>query len=201
MHNSRRLGNDADGTVYRLITTILDPKDAPAAEMAALYAQRWEIETTLDEIKTHQGGPRLVLRSQHPAGVEQEIFAFLLVHHALRDLMHDAARGEGCDPDRISITRTLRVVRRHLTGQAALSPLTTHPIPSSSPARDPRTAPATPAATVEPPCDQTQDGQLETQTDRTPAATQPRDTKHHHLQADQNAPDSQERSLNHRYCI
>ncbi|WP_406275055.1 IS4 family transposase [Actinacidiphila glaucinigra] len=128
------LGSGTDGTVYRLITTILDPKDAPAAEMAALYAQRWEIETTLDEIKTHQGGPRLVLRSQHPTGVEQEIFAFLLVHHALRDLMHDAARGEGCDPDRISFTRTLRVVRRHLTGQAALSPLTTHPIPGSSPA-------------------------------------------------------------------
>ncbi|MDF3288133.1 IS4 family transposase [Streptomyces silvisoli] len=121
------LGPAADGTVYRLITTILDPKAAPAAELAALYAQRWEIETTLDEIKTHQGGPRLVLRSQHPTGVEQEIFAFLLIHHALRDLMHQAARDEGCDPDRISFTRTLRVVRRHVTGQAALSPLPTRP--------------------------------------------------------------------------
>ncbi|MFF2412820.1 IS4 family transposase, partial [Streptomyces sp. NPDC058092] len=91
-----------DGTVYRLVTTLLDPDTAPAAELAALYAERWEIETTLDEIKTHLGGPRLVLRSQHPAGAEQEIFAFLLVHHAVRDLMHGAARQQGHDPDRIS---------------------------------------------------------------------------------------------------
>jgi hypothetical protein len=128
------LGDGADGTVYRLITTILDPRAAPAAELAALYAQRWEIETTLDEIKTHQGGPRLVLRSQHPAGAEQEIFAFLLVHHALRDLMHQAAHQAGRDPDRISFTRTLRIVRRHVTGQAALSPLPTRPGAGPSPA-------------------------------------------------------------------
>lgn len=126
--------NATDGTVYRLITTILDPQAAPAAELATLYAQRWEIETTLDEIKTHQGGPRLVLRSQHPEGVEQEIFAFLLVHHALRDLMHQAAHQAGRDPDRISFTRTLRVVRRHVTGQAAFSPLPTHPGTGPSPA-------------------------------------------------------------------
>ncbi|KJY24757.1 IS4 family transposase [Streptomyces sp. NRRL S-495] len=120
-----RLGRD--GTVYRLITTVLDPAQAPANELAALYAQRWEIENTLDEIKNHQGGPRLVLRSQHPRGVEQEIFAFLLVHHALRDLMHQAALKGGHDPDRISFTRTLRIVRRHVTGQAALSPLPARP--------------------------------------------------------------------------
>nr|WP_095875352.1 IS4 family transposase [Streptomyces sp. TLI_235] len=116
-----------DGTVYRLITSILDPLEAPAAELAALYAERWEIENTLDEIKTHQGGPHLVLRSQHPRGVEQEMFAFLLVHHALRDLMHQAALRDGHDPDRISFTRTLRIARRHVTGQAALSPLPTCP--------------------------------------------------------------------------
>ncbi|MFJ3339432.1 IS4 family transposase [Streptomyces sp. NPDC086766] len=123
-----------DGTVYRLITTLLDPQQAPAEELAALYAQRWEIENTLDEIKNHQGVPGLVLRSQHPRGVEQEIFAFLLVHHALRDLMHQAALKAGHDPDRISFTRTLRVVRRHVTGQAALSPLTTGPVHRPEPA-------------------------------------------------------------------
>ncbi|MCX5317112.1 IS4 family transposase [Streptomyces sp. NBC_00154] len=128
------LDDGAAGTVYRLITTILDPQAAPAAELATLYAQRWEIETTLDEIKTHQGGPRLVLRSQHPAGVEQEIFAFLLVHHALRDLMYQAAQQAGRDPDRISFTRTLHVVRRHVTGQAALSPLPARPGPGTRPA-------------------------------------------------------------------
>jgi hypothetical protein len=123
-----------DGTVYRLITTLLDPAQAPAEELAALYAQRWEIENTLDEIKNHQGVPGMVLRSRYPRGVEQEIFAFLLVHHALRDLMHQAALKAGHDPDRISFTRTLRVVRRHVTGQAALSPLATGPVHRPEPA-------------------------------------------------------------------
>ncbi|WP_460963091.1 IS4 family transposase, partial [Parasphingorhabdus pacifica] len=53
-----------DETVYRLVTTILDPEAAPAGELAALYTQRWEIETALDELKTHQGGPGFILRSQ-----------------------------------------------------------------------------------------------------------------------------------------
>lgn len=121
------LGRNSDDTVYRLITTICDPHQAPALELAALYHQRWEIENTLDEIKTHQGGRQLVLRSQYPDGVEQEIYGFLLVHHALRDVMHQAAHNARLDPDRISFTRTLRIARRHVTGQAALSPLPTPP--------------------------------------------------------------------------
>jgi hypothetical protein len=106
-------------TVYRLITTILDPTSAPASELAALYAQRWEFESTLDEIKTHLGGSNLGLRSQHPDGAEQELFGFLLMHHAIRALIHQAAREGDHDPDRISFNRTLRVVRRQVTGQAA----------------------------------------------------------------------------------
>jgi hypothetical protein len=53
---------------YRLITTILDPALAPAAELPALYPQRWEHETALDELKTHQRGPGVVLRSKDPDG-------------------------------------------------------------------------------------------------------------------------------------
>ncbi|MER5853981.1 IS4 family transposase [Streptomyces sp. NPDC002012] len=128
------LGPPGEGTVYRLVTTLLDPATVPATELAALYAERWEIETTLDEIKTHLGGPRFVLRSQHPAGVEQEIFAFLLVHHALRDLMHQAAQLQREDPDRMSFTRTLRVVRRQTTGQAGFSPLPARPGTDADPA-------------------------------------------------------------------
>ncbi|MFC8278462.1 IS4 family transposase, partial [Streptomyces sp. NPDC057271] len=94
------LARTGDATVYRLLTTLLDPEQAPAKELAALYAQRWEIETTLDEIKTHQRGPKLILRSRYPWGVEQEIYGFLLVHHAIRQLMHQAATGRGLDPDR-----------------------------------------------------------------------------------------------------
>jgi hypothetical protein len=118
-------------TVYRLITTILDPAQAPALDLAALYTQRWEIETSLDELKTHQGQPGMVLRSQTPAGVEQEIYGFLLVHYAIRHLMHHAATSADLDPDRVSFTRTLRLVRRQVTAQAAFSPLT--PDPSTTP--------------------------------------------------------------------
>ncbi|WP_327687336.1 IS4 family transposase [Streptomyces sp. NBC_00467] len=125
------LGRGGDETVYRLITTLCDPQQAPAADLAAVYHQRWEIESTLDEIKTHQGGRQLVLRSQYPDGVEQEIYGFLLVHHALRDVMHHTAHQAGLDPDWISFTRTLRIARRHVTGQAALSPLPTQPGPHS----------------------------------------------------------------------
>jgi hypothetical protein len=113
--------------VYRLITTILDPAEAPAAHLAALYAQRWEFESTLDEIKTHLGGAHLVLRSQHPDGAEQELYGFLLVHHAIRHLMHQAASEADHDPDRISFTRSLRVVRRQVIDQAAFSPRQTRP--------------------------------------------------------------------------
>jgi len=117
--------------VYRLITTILDPTRAPAEELASLYAQRWEFESTLDEIKTHLGGSHLVLRSQHPDGAEQELYGFLLVHHAIRTLMHQAAREGDYDPDRISFLRSLRVVRRQVTDQAAFSPRPTRPRPQS----------------------------------------------------------------------
>ena len=111
-----------EDNVYRLMTTILDPARAPAVDLAALYAQRWEIETSLDELKTHQGQPGMVLRSQTPAGVEQEVYGFLLVHYAVRTLMHQAAAGDGIDPDRVSFTRSLRLVRRQVTAQAAFSP-------------------------------------------------------------------------------
>lgn len=113
--------------VYRLITTILDPAQAPAADLAALYDQRWELETSFDELKTHQGAPRMVLRSQTPGGVQQEVYGFLLVHYAIRTLMYQAAAGAGLDPDRVSFTRTLRLARRQVPAQAALSPLTAGP--------------------------------------------------------------------------
>ena len=119
--------------LYRLLTTIVDPEEAPAAELAELYAQRWEFESTLDEIKTHLGGSHLVLRSQRPDGAEQELYGFLLVHHAIRHLMHQAARQADHDPDRISFIRSLRVVRRQVTGQAAFSPRQTHPCSQSHP--------------------------------------------------------------------
>jgi hypothetical protein len=107
---------------YRLVTSVLDPAQAPAVELAALYHQRWELEGALDELKTHQRGPRAVLRSKTPEGVEQEVYAHLLVHYAIRALMHQAALDADLDPDRLSFVRSLRVVRRQLVAQAAFSP-------------------------------------------------------------------------------
>jgi len=116
----------AAGQVYRLLTTILDPELAPARELAALYHQRWEVEGLLAELKTHQRGPGVVLRSKTPQMVAQEVWAMLLVHRAVRTLMHQAALdsqdGEALDPDRLSFTRALRMVRRQVSGQAAFSP-------------------------------------------------------------------------------
>ncbi len=102
----------ADDTRYRLITTIIDPATAPAAELAALYAERWEFESALDELKSHQRGPRVVLRSRTPDGVRQEAWGYLCCHYAVRALMADAAGHRGIDPDRISFTRTLNAARR-----------------------------------------------------------------------------------------
>jgi hypothetical protein len=107
---------------YRLVTSMLDPTHAPAVELAALYHQRWELEGALDELKTHQRGPRAILRSKTPEGVQQEVYAHLLVHYAIRALMHQAALDADTDPDRLSFVRSLRIVRRQLIAQAAFSP-------------------------------------------------------------------------------
>ncbi len=107
---------------YRLMTSILDPALAPAEELAATYVERWEFETALDELKTHQRGPRMVLRSKQPEGVEQEIYGYLLTHYAIRALMHDAALEATEDPDRLSFLRSLRVVRRTQITKPVFSP-------------------------------------------------------------------------------
>jgi Insertion element 4 transposase N-terminal/Transposase DDE domain len=112
----------ANDTRYRLLTTILDPEQAPADELAPLYAQRWEFENALDELKVHQRGPRLVLRSKLPDGVRQEAYAYLCVHYAIRWLMHAVAVEAGHDPDRLSFTRTLRAARRTTASHAGFSP-------------------------------------------------------------------------------
>ena len=106
----------------RLVTSILDWQAAPAAELAALYHERWEFETALDEFKTHLRGARTVLRSQTPDLLKQEVYGLLLAHFALRGLMHEAALQAGRDPDRISFTHTVNVVRRTLPRFAALPP-------------------------------------------------------------------------------
>jgi Insertion element 4 transposase N-terminal/Transposase DDE domain len=107
---------------YRLLTTIFDPDEAPAATLAACYAERWEIESSLDELKTHQRGPRTVLRSKSPGLVTQEIWGHLCCHFAIRTLMWEAADGAGEDPDRVSFVAALRIARRSVAQRGASPP-------------------------------------------------------------------------------
>jgi hypothetical protein len=115
---------DVEGSepVYRLITTILDPEQAPAKELAALYHERWEIETALDELKTHLRGAQIVLRSKTPELVRQEFFGLLMAHFAIRGLMHEAALKADEDPDRLSFLHAVHVVQRRMARYGVIPP-------------------------------------------------------------------------------
>jgi len=107
---------------YRLITTILIPKEAPAKELAALYHDRWEIENAFDEFKTHLRGAKIVLRSKRPELVVQEFYGFMMAHFAIRGIMHEAALRANEDPDRLSYVHSVRVIRRKLISFTAFPP-------------------------------------------------------------------------------
>ena len=107
---------------YRLITTILDHGLAPATELAALYHERWEIETVFDELKTHLRGAQVVLRSKTPDLVRQEFYGLLLAYYVVRSLMHEAASSADKDPDQLSFLHAVRVVRRKMSSRGAFSP-------------------------------------------------------------------------------
>lgn len=98
--------------VYRLVTSLLDEQAFPAELLAATYHERWEIESALDEVKVHQWAHPRPLRSQHPREVVQEVYGLLLAHLAIRTVMHQAALRERLDPDQLSFTGALRVLRR-----------------------------------------------------------------------------------------
>jgi Insertion element 4 transposase N-terminal/Transposase DDE domain len=108
--------------IYRLVTSILDPTQAPAEELAALYHERWEIETALDELKTHLRGSKIVLRSKTPDLVRQEFYGLMMTHFAVRGLMHEAALQQQEDPDRLSFLHAVRVVRRKVPQFVSIPP-------------------------------------------------------------------------------
>jgi hypothetical protein len=116
-----REGNGT-GELICLITSILDPSDVTAIELATAYHERWESETSFREKKTYLLRSGHALRSKSPDMVRQEIWAMLLAHYAIRKLMCQAADEAGHDPDRLSFTRSLRVIRRQVTDQADFSP-------------------------------------------------------------------------------
>ncbi|MBM7776264.1 hypothetical protein JOD54_006468 [Actinokineospora baliensis] len=114
---------DGKKDVIRLITNLLEPIDALAGELAVIYHERWEVESTFDEIETRmRGGSDVVLRSKHPETVRQEIWALFLTHYAVRHLMHEAAEHVGIDDDRLSFVRSFQAIRRQVSDQAAYPP-------------------------------------------------------------------------------
>ncbi len=100
-----RLGEP--GKEYRLVTTLLNPRVAPALTLIELYHERWEIELVIDEIKTHERAQRKVLRSKTPEGVRQELYGVYLAHYAVRALLAEAAIEAELDPDRLSFSEGL----------------------------------------------------------------------------------------------
>ena len=145
---------------YRLITTILGYEEAPAEELAALYHERWEIETALDELKTHLRGGRIILRSKMPDLVRQEFHGLLMAHFAVRRLMHEAALRARLDPDRLSFLHAVRVIRRKLPLSGVLPPSGPQGVSSSPPrGSSARTCAAT-IATLQRPRYQAKDEQL-----------------------------------------
>jgi hypothetical protein len=99
------------GEHHRLVTSLLNPDLYPAHTLACEYHQRWEVEITIDEVQTHQRLPNIPLRSQKPAGVIQEAYGLLIAHYAVRSIMHQAALQAGLDPDRLSFTNALLIIR------------------------------------------------------------------------------------------
>ena len=101
------------GQKHRLLTTLLDPNSHPAPRLIELYHERWEEELAIDELKTHQC-ERPVLRSQTPRGVVQELYGLLIGHYIIRVLMFQAAAQQAIDPQRLSFTNTLKILRCRL---------------------------------------------------------------------------------------
>jgi len=111
-----------DGELIVLLSTLTDPAQVRADQIAAAYHERWEQETAHDQLKTHLRGPGKVLRSRSPDLVRQEIWAWLTVHYAIATVMARAAESSDLDPDRISFTHALNLIRRTATGTAAFPP-------------------------------------------------------------------------------
>jgi len=106
------IDTDAGQQTYRLITSLMDIALFPALLLAAEYHQRWEIENTIDELKTHLNGRKTPIRSLKPRLVVQEVYGWLLGHYAVRCLMFHAAKQAGISPLRLGFTGTLKVIRR-----------------------------------------------------------------------------------------
>lgn len=116
------IDSDEQQQTYRLITSLMDIALFPAVLLATEYEQRWEIENTIDELKTHLLGRKTPIRSLKPREVVQEIYGWLLGHYAVRCLMFTAAELAGISPLRLGFTGTLKVIRRAIPDFQDLQP-------------------------------------------------------------------------------
>lgn len=138
-------GRGTKNELFTLVTNILDTGELSALDLAEAYNERWEIELTFDELETHQRGSAVILRSKLPDLVLQELYGYLITHHGIRQLMVEAADQAELDPDRMSFTRSVNIIRRQVTSQAAFSPSATHQSAHRNNQRDQRTTkPETP---------------------------------------------------------
>lgn len=108
--------------MYRLLTTLHDEQEAPAALLAALYHERWEVELVFDELKTHLVQRRRVFRSKTPELVRQEFYGWMMAHYAVRWLMYQGATQAGIDERALSFVANVQLLRRSLPQAAAISP-------------------------------------------------------------------------------
>lgn len=110
MHSHSSNTNPRVHHLHRLITTLLDPDQAPGLDLCLCYHERWEAEETIDETRNQQRLSQQPLRSRSPKLVLQELYAVLLAHYAVRALMLQAAQTAELDPDRLSFTGTIQVL-------------------------------------------------------------------------------------------
>lgn len=115
-------GTQGNETRYRLLTTLLDAEHAPALELAALYHERWEVESVFDELKTHLHQRRRVLRSKKPDLVRQEFYGWVLAHYAVRWLMYSAGTAHEMAPRRLSFVANVQLLRRAQPQSGAFPP-------------------------------------------------------------------------------
>ena len=149
-----------DGELVTVITTVTDPHELGAVEAAASYAQRWEHESALGEVKTRLSESEAVLSLQSPPMVIAHVRGLLLAHYAVRSLMCRAANGAGYDPDRMGFTHAVRVVRRDAEGGAAFSPRPAPLVTGTGGGRDRGSTQPAPAPLSLPPAGHTRTSQL-----------------------------------------
>ena len=113
---------NGEHTRYRLLTSLLEPAQAPALELAATYHERWEVESVFDELKTHLHQGRRVLRSKTPDLVRQEFYGWVLAHYAVRRLMHAAGSRQDVEPRQLSFVANVQHLKQQQLQSGAFPP-------------------------------------------------------------------------------